>query len=233
MGGISGGKSESSSKPKLSAEQKATYKFMFSDIFPQARGQDTFLTNIMAQNARDEGAAMQGQQMQQAQQQMAVQGGGGSQMAALLKGQQEQAMQQTFKQITQNRQATALNALSMIAGLPLTAGQHSKSKSIQGGVSVGSSRRWKKNIKSLKRKWEEILCLSPVSYEYKVEPGKEFIGYIAEEVAELDLQNIVEFDEEGKPEALDFNAITVYLVEMVKAQEQRIKALEAKLGGDE
>ena len=226
MGGVSGGASKSSSKPKMSEQQKATYRFMFSDIFPQARGQDTALTNIMAQNARDEGAAMQGQQMQQAQQGMAVQGGGGSQMASLLKAQQEQAMQQTFKQITQNRQATALNALSMIAGLPLTPGQESKSSSWNAGVSVGSSRRWKNNIRELKDQWRKILQLNPVKFEYKDNPGVEHIGYIAEDLDALALDHVVDYDKDGLPNAINYSKLTVYLVEMIKDQEKRIQTLE-------
>lgn len=225
MGGVSGGSSKSSSKPKLSEQQKATYRFMFSDIFPQARGQDTQLTNIMAQNARDEGAAMQGQQMESAQQQMATQGGGGSQMAALLKSQQEMALKQTFKQITQNRQATALNALSMIAGLPLTPGQESKSSSWNAGVSVGSSRKLKENIRKFTDKWRKVLQLEPVKFKYKDRPGDQ-IGYIAEDLDSIGLKDLVVYDKNDEPLGINYAMINVYLVEMIKDQEKRIQALE-------
>jgi len=233
MGGISGGSSKSGSKPKLLAEQKASYRYLFSEVMPQAQGKDTFMTNIMAQNARDEGAAQGSQQMQQQQQALAVQGGGGSQIAALLKAQQDQSLQETFKQITQNRQATALNALSMIAGMPLTAGQQSKSSSVQGGVSVGSSRRFKKNIKKLEEDWNKALQLKPKSFIYKDDFAEiEQIGYIAEEVDKLGLRGLVVYDDDGKPEALNYHLLSVYAIEILKDQEKRIKTLEKKLGGD-
>jgi hypothetical protein len=83
-----------------------------------------------------------------------------------------------------------------------------------------SSKRYKKDIKDLKVNILNILKLRAVSYKWK-ESGKEDIGLIAEEVAEL-IPDLVIYDEEGRPDAVKYNKLPIYLLELIKEQQEKI-----------
>jgi hypothetical protein len=90
-----------------------------------------------------------------------------------------------------------------------------------------SSIRYKKNIRELDSNPDQILQLNPVRFDWKT-TGEVDIGLIAEEV-EKAVPDLVIYDKEGKPDAVKYDKIAVYLLELVKAQQEQIDALKAKL----
>jgi len=91
-----------------------------------------------------------------------------------------------------------------------------------------SSRKVKENIKPLEDS-EKILELNAVSFDFKEKAhGTDKRGFIAEEVAEV-LPNLVTPETEDSPASLDYIQMIPYLQDIIKKQEQRIKALEEKI----
>lgn len=91
-----------------------------------------------------------------------------------------------------------------------------------------SSRKVKKNIKPIDDA-EKILELQAVSFDYKEEEqGTDKRGFIAEDVAEV-LPNLVTPETEDHNTTLDYIGMIPYLQDVIKKQEQRIKALEDKI----
>jgi endosialidase-like protein len=91
-------------------------------------------------------------------------------------------------------------------------------------VKLTSSKKYKKNIDDLEIDPDAVLQLRPVSFQYK-SSGQEDIGLIAEEV-ETHLKDLVIYDAEGKADAVKYDRVALYLLEVVKAQQQRITDLE-------
>ena len=98
-----------------------------------------------------------------------------------------------------------------------------------GNVSIQvSSARFKKNIRDLEDDFRKLLSLRPVAFQYK-DSGVPSVGYLAEEVAEQGLENLVENDSEGKPVSVRYKMISVYLVELVKQQHALIEQLQEQI----
>lgn len=95
-----------------------------------------------------------------------------------------------------------------------------------------SSRKIKKNIELMDlEEAEKILLLQAVSFDYKEERfGGDKRGFIAEDVAEV-LPNLVTPEEGDSPAGLDYISMIPYLQTIIKDQEERIRALEERLGG--
>jgi parallel beta-helix repeat protein len=87
-----------------------------------------------------------------------------------------------------------------------------------------SSRRYKTNIEDLETDLDSVLKLRPVRFQWKT-TGHEDIGLIAEEVAQV-LGELVVYDGQDRPEAVQYDKLALYLLAVVKAQQQRITALE-------
>jgi alpha-tubulin suppressor-like RCC1 family protein len=77
-----------------------------------------------------------------------------------------------------------------------------------------SSRRYKTSIVDLKTDSDAVLNLRPVRFQWKA-TGQEDIGLIAEEVAES-MQDLVIYDAEGKPDAVKYDRVSLYLMQVVK-----------------
>lgn len=91
-----------------------------------------------------------------------------------------------------------------------------------------SSRKAKDNIKPIADS-EKILELNAVSFDFKDKAkGTDKRGFIAEDVAEV-LPNLVTPETENSPASLDYIQMIPYLQDIIKKQEQRIKALEEKI----
>ena len=99
-------------------------------------------------------------------------------------------------------------------------------------VTQTSSRKVKDNIKPLSlEEARKVLDLEAVSFDYKNKDlGTDHRGFIAEDVAEV-IPNVVTPETEEAPAALDYVQLIPYLVEVIKDQEKRIKALEEKVNG--
>lgn len=87
-----------------------------------------------------------------------------------------------------------------------------------------SSERYKSNIQSLETNANRVLDLKPVRFCWKT-TGQEDIGLIAEDVDEL-LKDLVIYDKEGKPEAVKYDKVALYLLGVMKVQQQKIVELE-------
>jgi len=89
-----------------------------------------------------------------------------------------------------------------------------------------SSIRYKTNIQDLESDPDKILELRPVRFQWKT-TGQDEIGLIAEEVEGI-AKDLIVYDQEGKADAVKYDKVALYLLSVVKAQQQRIAALEAK-----
>jgi hypothetical protein len=79
---------------------------------------------------------------------------------------------------------------------------------------IGSSKRYKTNIRDLEDNSDAVLRLRPVRFEWKT-TGQEDIGLVAEDVQEA-LTDLVIYDEEGRPEAVKYDRVSLYLLPIVK-----------------
>ena len=72
-----------------------------------------------------------------------------------------------------------------------------------------------------------VLELRPVKYQCRVS-GKEDVGLIAEEVEQV-TRDLVIHNDDGSPEAVKYDRVALYLLQVVKAQQGSIAALEERL----
>jgi hypothetical protein len=90
-----------------------------------------------------------------------------------------------------------------------------------------SSRRYKNNVRDLEPATEAALGLRPVRFQWTT-TGQEEIGLIAEEVAEV-ARDLVIYDAQGRPEGVKYNKLSLYLLSVVRAQQDQIAALERQV----
>ena len=95
-----------------------------------------------------------------------------------------------------------------------------------------SSIRFKKDIISIDLKGvsDSIDNLRPVFYKYKEahnSSDKEYIGLIAEEVAEV-FPEVVEYDEDGIPCAIAYSRLSVIAIAEIKSLRERLLNLERR-----
>jgi hypothetical protein len=90
-----------------------------------------------------------------------------------------------------------------------------------------SSKRYMENIGKFKPDPSLLLQLEPVSFNCKT-TGHQDIGLMAEEVDEV-LPDLVVKDGEGRPDLVRYDRIAIYLLEIVKNQQERISALEKEV----
>ena len=89
---------------------------------------------------------------------------------------------------------------------------------------LGSSIRYKKDVRDLEINSEDVFKLRPVRFKWK-KTDEEDIGLIAEEVNEV-IQELVNYDKKGRPAIVEYELISVYLLKVVKQQQQKISAME-------
>ncbi|RLM59342.1 hypothetical protein DVK02_00910 [Halobellus sp. Atlit-31R] len=93
-------------------------------------------------------------------------------------------------------------------------------------VNIGtSSARYKTNIEPLGTDTSGVLELQPTAYEYE-ETGQADTGLIAEEVDEA-LPEIVNYDDEGRPDAVRYDRVGMFLAPEVSENRDRLADLEA------
>ncbi len=61
------------------------------------------------------------------------------------------------------------------------------------------------------------------------DPNRWEIGYLAEEVHDLGLHRLVEYDLQGRPDGVNYEKMVLYLNEVIKQQQARIAALERRV----
>jgi hypothetical protein len=92
---------------------------------------------------------------------------------------------------------------------------------------VVSSARYKENIQPLQDDFSKILQAEPKSFVYK-STGQKAIGYIAEEFDALGLNNLVTYNNDGQPDGIKYEMVSLYLLEVLKDQVGVIKELKAE-----
>jgi hypothetical protein len=66
-----------------------------------------------------------------------------------------------------------------------------------------SSARFKENVEPLRDDFHKVPSLQPKSFTYK-ESGQRAIGYMAEDLDDQDLQDLVAYDQEGNPLSIHY-----------------------------
>ena len=89
---------------------------------------------------------------------------------------------------------------------------------------ITSSKKYKTNIRNLNSDPMAVLELRPVKYQCRIS-GKEDVGLIAEEVEQV-TRDLVIHNDDGSPEAVKYDRVALYLLAVVKAQQDKIAVLE-------
>jgi hypothetical protein len=98
-----------------------------------------------------------------------------------------------------------------------------------------SSQRYKTDIEDVTVDLDAVLRLRPRTWRDKAEvvadPGTTnwHIGFIAEELDELGLTAFVEYDEHARPEGIAYDRLSVALIDVIKHQDARLRAIESRL----
>ncbi len=101
-------------------------------------------------------------------------------------------------------------------------------KNVQYNSSTGevgydnSTRRDKRNITPLLDDFGKIMQLQPRRYTRPFDQESWEIGYIAEEVKSLGLNNLVFYDEDNNPDGINYRKLCLYLVEIVREHERKL-----------
>ncbi len=85
-----------------------------------------------------------------------------------------------------------------------------------------SSIKYKENVVDLNRSTSNIYNVRAREYDWK-ETQQHLIGYIAEEIDEVD--TLFTFKKDGKPEGIEWNNILLYAVEEIKNLKKEILTL--------
>jgi hypothetical protein len=91
-----------------------------------------------------------------------------------------------------------------------------------------SSERYKTNISDISVDPEKLLGLEPVEFDYK-ETGAHGFGYVAEKVDALGLNDLVVYNQNGRPDAIRYDKFSVYLVEAFKDHTRKLQAMQKKI----
>jgi hypothetical protein len=99
---------------------------------------------------------------------------------------------------------------------------------------VSSSRRYKEDVHDMGNASSQLLQLRPVTFRYATpfaDGGKPIqFGLIAEEVAEV-FPELVVRDDEGRPETVAYQNLSVLLLNELQRLQKRVEELERRLAG--
>jgi hypothetical protein len=91
-----------------------------------------------------------------------------------------------------------------------------------------SSRRYKDSIQTLTISEDVFKQIRPVSYKSKTD-SLQYFGYIAEEIDSIGLKQLVTYDTNGNPDALQYGQFTAVNTAMIQKLLTRIEELEARI----
>jgi hypothetical protein len=120
----------------------------------------------------------------------------------------------------------------------LSTGDHTHLSSGVHSHTAVSSKKYKKNIENVEFSDPlNILSLQPVKFKYKNskrqrhdQENREWMyGYIAEDVFEKGLEEVVGYDDNGEIESLDYSLLTLRLVEVLKIAMSEIEDLKSQI----
>jgi hypothetical protein len=99
---------------------------------------------------------------------------------------------------------------------------------------AGSSRLDKEAIEPFETDFERVLQLQPRSFVYRGNPhDRRSIGYIAEDLADAGLEELVIRDASGQPRAIRYDRIPLFQLELIRQLRARVEALETCLSTTE
>jgi hypothetical protein len=101
------------------------------------------------------------------------------------------------------------------------------SLTVNGSITESSSIRYKKDIVDIEHSSSKIELLRPVRYK-KIKDESEEIGLIAEDVAEL-FPEVVKYDNEGRPDGVNYSRLSVILLKAMQEQNAVIAALTERV----
>ncbi|MEW6249686.1 MAG: tail fiber domain-containing protein [Planctomycetota bacterium] len=126
-------------------------------------------------------------------------------------------------------EALDVNGTARLRGIAATTGTANVIADANGKLwKTGSSRRYKTAIRDLPLQPDAVLDLRPVAFQWKT-TGAADIGLIAEEVAAT-LPELVVYDDVGRPDAVKYDKVALYLVSVIEGQQQKIADLAAQNG---
>jgi hypothetical protein len=89
-----------------------------------------------------------------------------------------------------------------------------------------SSERYKEDIRDFKDNFYKVLKAKPKSFAYKT-TGERDIGYIAEDFDKLGLDDLLIY-RDGRPDAVKYDRLPLYILEIVKNQQCQLEDLRQK-----
>ena len=94
-----------------------------------------------------------------------------------------------------------------------------------------SSIKYKKNVEDYNKGLDIVMQLRPVSYEgkSKIDEGKIFAGFIAEEIHDIGLTEYVQYAEDGTPDALAYANMIALLTKAIQEQQIQIQNLQEQI----
>jgi len=95
-------------------------------------------------------------------------------------------------------------------------------------VETASSRRFKRDIEDYDKGLETLLQLRPVSFKF-LEEERVNAGLIAEEVADLGLEEFVIREEDGTPRSIPYENLTALLIKAIQDLKAEVQDLKAEV----
>ena len=92
-----------------------------------------------------------------------------------------------------------------------------------------SSLRYKNTVNDATHGLAELLALRPVTYKGNNDGDTVFGGLIAEEVHDAGLTEFVQYDDEGRADALAYGNMVSLCIKAIQEQQETITALEARI----
>ena len=98
-------------------------------------------------------------------------------------------------------------------------------------IATSSSRRYKENIRPFLSGLDYVLKMNPVTFTYIERPEETdpILGLIAEDLDEIGLTELVNYNNDNLPESISYDKISVVLINAVKELDGEIKKSLAKL----
>lgn len=93
-----------------------------------------------------------------------------------------------------------------------------------------SSLRYKENVADYTKGLTDALKLRPVTFNFISQPGLIQGGLIAEETDQAGFNEFINYDSDGAPESINYGNMVALLLNTVKELNDKIEALEAKVG---
>lgn len=92
-----------------------------------------------------------------------------------------------------------------------------------------SSRRYKTNIRDYDKGIEVLQKMRPVYFNGIGDGDKQFAGFIAEEVHDIELVEFVQYNENNEPESLAYQNMVALLTKAIQEQQQEIESLKLQI----